>query len=310
MKLQYHGVIIMNDVKDIIIVGAGLAGLSALLYAKRAGYSVSVIEKDVYYGSQIAKTSVVDNYPGIPDIMGADLLDAFKKHAIYNKDDIISDQVTGFEYNDNLWSVFTKTSSYKARTIIYAAGAHHRNLNVPGEKEYTGKGVSYCATCDGAFFRDKNIAVCGGGNTAAQDVLYMTDIAKKIYLIHRRGSFRFSDKILDKIKQAGNVNIITNDTVKSINGDKTVSEIVLNSGKTIEVSGVFIAVGMNPDTAILKDMNILDDSGYIIADETCKTCLKGFFAAGDVRTKPLRQAVTAASDGAVCVESVTEYLKY
>lgn len=138
----------------------------------------------------------------------------------------------------------------------------------------------------------------------------MADIAKKVYLIHRRDSFRFSDKILEKIKQTGNVEIITGETVKCINGDKTVSGITLNSGKIIDVSGVFIAVGMNPDTQILKDMNILDNYGYIIADETCKTCLSGFFAAGDVRTKPLRQAVTAASDGAVSIESVNEYLKY
>ncbi len=300
----------MNDVKDIIIIGAGLAGLSALLYAKRAGYDVSVIEKDVYYGSQIAKTSIVDNYPGIPDVMGADLLDAFKKHAIYNKDDVISGQVTCFEYSDDIWKVFTKNDTYKAKTVIYAAGAGHRNLGVPGEKEYTGRGVSYCATCDGAFFRDKDIAVCGGGNTAAQDVIYMMDIARKIYLIHRRSTFRFSGRILDKIKSADNVEIITDDAVKCINGDNTVSGIELNSGKVIDVSGLFVAIGMNPDTEILSDMNILDENGYIIADETCKTCLKGFFAAGDVRTKPLRQAVTAASDGAVCIESVTEYLKF
>ena len=138
MKYQYHGVIIMNDVKDIIIIGAGLAGLSALIYAKKAGYNVSVIEKDVYFGSQIAETSVVDNYPGIPDIMGADLLDAFKKHAIYDKSDIISGEAIGFEFNDNLWNVITKTASYKTRTIIYAAGARHRKLNIPGEKEFIG----------------------------------------------------------------------------------------------------------------------------------------------------------------------------
>lgn len=295
---------------DIMIIGSGPAGLSAAIYAKRAGFAVLVAEK-VYYGTgQVAESSQVDNYLGFAGINGYELGSKFRGHAAGLGVEFKSMEAEFFEKAEDGWHVhFKNGEEIKARAVIYAAGARHRHLGIKGEEELSGKGVSYCATCDGAFFRQKDVMVVGGGDTAMDDALYLSDLCRKVYLVHRRKEFRGLAGTLEKIRQKDNIEIITEAKPKEIAGESKVSEVVLEDGRKMSVDGVFIAVGMEPQTEEIKEVVALDKNGYVIADETGKTSAAGFFVAGDVRTKMLRQVVTAVSDGANAATMAGEYIR-
>lgn len=295
---------------DIIIVGSGPAGMSAAVYGKRAGLSVLVIEK-VYYGTgQVAESSHVDNYLGIPGINGYELGEKFRSHAEGLGVEFKDGEVIRFEKAEDRWYVHLKNGeTLESKTVVYAAGAAHRHLGVPGEEELSGKGVSYCATCDGAFFKGKDVAVVGGGNTAMDDAIYLSDICNKVYLVHRRDVFRGDATTLTKLKETENIELVVPAKVQEIKGEQVVTELQLEDGRSLEVSGVFVAVGMQPATSMLQGVVLMDDNGYIIADETGKTSAAGFFAAGDVRTKELRQIITAVADGANAATSAERYIR-
>ncbi len=295
---------------DIIIVGSGPAGMSAAVYGKRAGLSVLVIEK-VYYGTgQVAESSHVDNYLGLPGINGYELGEKFRSHAEGLGVEFKDGEVIRFEKAADRWYVHLKNGeNLESKTVVYAAGAGHRHLGVPGEEEFSGKGVSYCATCDGAFFKGKDVAVVGGGNTAMDDAIYLSDICNKVYLVHRRDVFRGDTTTLMKLKETDNIELVVPAKVQEVKGEQAVTELHLEDGRSLEVSGVFVAVGMQPTTDLLQGIVLLDGNGYIIADETGKTSAAGFFAAGDVRTKELRQIITAVADGANAATSAEKYIR-
>lgn len=295
---------------DIIIVGSGPAGMSAAVYGKRAGLSVLVIEK-VYYGTgQVAESSHVDNYLGIPGINGYELGEKFRSHAESLDVEFKDGEVIRFEKAADRWYVHLKNGeTLESKTVVYAAGAAHRHLGVPGEEEFSGKGVSYCATCDGAFFKGKDVAVVGGGNTAMDDAIYLADICNKVYLVHRRDVFRGDVTTLTKLKETENIELVVPAKVQEVKGEQVVTALQLEDGRSLEVSGVFVAVGMQPATSMLQGIVLMDDNGYIIADETGKTSAAGFFAAGDVRTKELRQIITAVADGANAATSAERYIR-
>lgn len=295
---------------DIIIVGSGPAGMSAAVYGKRAGLSVLVIEK-VYYGTgQVAESSHVDNYLGIPGINGYELGGKFRSHAESLDVEFKDGEVIRFEKAADRWYVHLKNGeTLESKTVVYAAGAAHRHLGVLGEEELSGKGVSYCATCDGAFFKGKDVAVVGGGNTAMDDAIYLSDICNKVYLVHRRDVFRGDATTLMKLKETENIELVVPAKVQEVKGGQVVTALQLEDGRSLEVSGVFVAVGMQPATSMLQGIVLMDDNGYIIADETGKTSAAGFFAAGDVRTKELRQIITAVADGANAATSAERYIR-
>lgn len=295
---------------DVIIVGSGPAGMSAAVYGKRAGLSVLVIEK-VYYGTgQVAESSHVDNYLGLPGINGYELGEKFRSHAEGLGVEFKDGEVIRFEKAADRWYVHLKNGeNLESKTVVYAAGAGHRHLGVPGEEEFSGKGVSYCATCDGAFFKGKDVAVVGGGNTAMDDAIYLSDICNKVYLVHRRDVFRGDTTTLMKLKETDNIELVVPAKVQEVKGEQAVTELHLEDGRSLEVSGVFVAVGMQPATDLLQGIVLLDGNGYIIADETGKTSAAGFFAAGDVRTKELRQIITAVADGANAATSAEKYIR-
>lgn len=295
---------------DVLIIGGGPAGLSAAVYAKRANLDVLVAEK-VYYGTgQVAESNQVDNYLGFAGINGFDLGAKFREHAVSLGVEFKDGEAQNFSFENDIWKVTFKNGDVlETKTVIYAAGAIHRHLGVTGEAEFGGKGVSYCATCDGAFFKGKTTAVIGGGDTALDDALYLSDISEKVYLVHRRNAFRGSATTVEKLKAKENVEFVLEARPSQISGADRVSELALEDGRTLTVDGVFIAVGMIPMTDPVKDVVKLDPSGYIVADETGKTSADGFFAAGDVRTKTLRQVVTAVSDGANAATSAEQYIR-
>ncbi len=305
--------------RDLVIIGSGPAGLSAAVYAKRAKLDVVVIEKAGYSGGQIVSTEQVDNYLGLPETDGFTLGSKFREHADMLETEFIDAEVTKIEEiadteGKKVYKVMLdEGEAIETKTIIAATGASHRKLGAEGEKEFTGTGVSYCATCDGAFFKKKITAVVGGGDVALEDALYLSSLCEKVYIIHRRDEFRAAVNIQQKVKETSNIELLTFYEIKEIKGDKKVSSIKLVQNKTgeekeLEVSGVFVAVGMEPVTDIFKEHVELDKTGYIKAGEDCKTSTDGIFAAGDIRTKPLRQVVTAVADGATAVQSVERYL--
>ena len=296
---------------DTIIIGSGPAGLSASIYIKRANLNVLVIEKDYEGTGQIAESGKVDNYLGIPGISGYELGEKFREHALKAGVNFLEANVINIKnQKDNILRVELENGEYvEAKTIIYATGATHRRLNVLGEEKYLGRGVSYCAICDGAFYKNKVVAVIGGGDVALDDAVYLSEIAKKVYLIHRRKEFRGAESTLNLLKEKENVEILIDSEVDSILGDDKVTGILLKNKREIILDGIFSAIGMIPKTEILKEVIDLDEYGYVKADETGKTNLKGFFVAGDVRKKELRQIVTAVSDGANAATSAINYIR-
>ncbi len=296
---------------DVGIIGSGPAGLSAAIYAKRANLSAVVIEKEYEGTGQIAESGQVDNYLGLPGISGYDLGEQFREHAVKLGVSFLEQEVTEIKKEDSavFTIIFEDGSSVETKTVIYAAGATPRRANIPGEQEYSGKGVSYCAICDGSFYRGKKVAVLGGGDTALDDAVYLADLAEQVYVIHRRKEFRGAATTVEKLRKKENVTFVLEHQVKEITGAEKVNGVVLEDGTAIAVDGVFVAYGSVPHTNLVKELVILDAAGYVKAEETGETSLAGLYVAGDARTKKLRQVVTAVSDGANAATAVVEYLK-
>lgn len=294
---------------DLIIIGNGPAGLSAAIYGRRAGMKVLVIDKNPMSGGQILDTYEVDNYPGLPGLSGMELAGKFREHAEKLMAEFARDTVKEISDRDGHKIVTCEKEVYSASNVIIATGASHRKLGIPGEEELRGAGVSYCATCDGAFFRNRKTAVVGGGDVALEDAIYLSGICDKVYLVHRRNEFRGARILQDEIESKDNIEVIYDTVVNEIKGKDFVEEINISNKKTgetssITVDGVFMAVGILPNTTGITGLPETDESGYIKAGEDCVTSIAGIYAAGDVRTKNLRQIITAAADGANAVTSI------
>ncbi len=304
----------MNIQYDLAIIGSGPAGLTSAIYAQRALLKTIVIEKNPMSGGQILNTYEVDNYPGLPMINGFDLGVKMREHADKLGTEFLTASVKKVEKTENGFTVlFDGKEPVEAKTVIIATGAEHVTLGVSGEEELKGMGVSYCATCDGAFFRGKTVAVVGGGDVALEDAIFLARGCEKVYVIHRRDEFRGAKILQQQLLSLPNVEVVWDSVVEKIEGEGVVNNIKVRNVKTEEqselpVQGVFVAVGNRPDTEMVKDIVDRDEKGYIIGDETGTTSTAGLFVAGDVRTKALRQVVTAASDGANAVYSIEKYL--
>jgi thioredoxin reductase (NADPH) len=300
---------------DMIIIGAGPAGLSAAVYGMRAGLKLLVLEQNPMSGGQVLNTYEVDNYLGLPGINGFDLGMKFREHAKGLGAELKQAKVTAVTVDGAVKKVTAADGSiYEARTLVLAMGAEYARLQVAGEQELKGRGVSYCATCDGAFFKGSEVAVVGGGDVAAEDAVYLSRLCKKVHLIHRRDSLRAAKSLQDKLRACANVEFHWNETVSEILGKEAVEGVRLRSTvdekeAVLDVEGVFIAVGMHPAADMLGDVIKKDASGYVIASEDCVTNVPGIFAAGDIRTKSVRQIVTAVSDGACAVAAAEHYLR-
>ena len=303
----------MDKVHDLVIVGSGPAGLSAAIYAQRARLDAVVLEKEYISGGQVVNTSEVDNYPGLPGMSGYELGMKLRAHADALEARFEMAEVKDIIIEETQNIVRTDQGDYTARAVIIATGARHRKLRVPGERELAGMGVSYCATCDGAFFKGRTVAVIGGGDVAVGDALFLARGCEKVYVIHRRDELRAARSMQEKLLALSNVEIIWDTVVEEICGEDQVEALRLKNQKTgdirnLPIDGVFVAVGMDPNTDMVPASVDRDEKGYLVADENCVTNVKGIFAAGDVRTKTLRQILTAAADGANAVESVQQYL--
>ena len=299
---------------DIIIIGSGPAGLSAAIYAQRACLDTIVIEKNGISGGQVLNTWEVDNYPGFPGVTGFELTRQVRVHANNLGARVVEDEVVHVELSGNVKKVVCEEETYEARCVILASGAHHRTLEVPGEEELRGAGVSYCATCDGAFFRGRTVAVVGGGDAALEDAIFLARMCEKVYIVHRRDKLRGAKRLQERLQALENIEFVWNSETAAIEGNGQVEALRLRQTQTgeerrLDVDGVFIAVGIAPESELYAGQLELDEQGYIRADESGQTSVPGVFAAGDVRTKALRQILTAASDGANCVASAERYLQ-
>ncbi len=297
---------------DLIIIGSGPAGLSAAVYGKRAGLNLLVLERNPMSGGQVLNTYEVDNYLGMPGADGFDMGMQFRQHADKLGVEFCEALAISIEDKGDSKVVHTQEGALETKAVILAAGAVHANLGVPGETEFAGKGVSYCATCDGAFYRGRTVAVVGGGDVALEDAIYLSRTCEKVYLIHRRDALRGAMVLQEELKALQNVEILYSHTVEEIQGGDTVEGILLKNGKTkdtftLPVSGVFVAVGIRPGTELVRDLVACDEGGYVVADETGATDVPGIYVAGDVRKKPLRQIVTAVADGANAAVAAGEY---
>lgn len=303
-----------QGIYDLLITGAGPAGLGAAIYAVRAGLRTAVIDRSPVAGGQVLSTYEVDNYLGLYGLSGGDLSERFRSHADYLGVEFITADVKGIEDAAGHKTVRTDKGDFCAKAVILATGASHSKLGVPGEETFMGMGVSYCATCDGAFFRKRTVAVVGGGDVAAEDAIFLAGICQKVYLIHRRDRLRAAESLQRKLLSAENVEVLWDSEVREIVGSDVVEGVRVynnknNSQRTLEVHGVFVAVGIVPDTEMFRGLVDMDGKGYILADETCATSREGIFAAGDIRKKPMRQIITAVADGANAVNSVQEFLR-
>ena len=304
----------MSDIYDLAILGGGPAGITAAIYASRARLNTIWIDKNFVPGGQITATYEVDNYPGMPGISGMDLGEAFGEHARKLGLEPKREKILSLEnISGDIKTIHTKKNEYQARTIILAFGAEHRKLDIPGEDDLGGLGVSYCATCDGAFYKDRTAVVLGGGNAAAEDAVFLSGLCKKVYLVHRRDELRADKAIQEKVFGCENIEMVWENIPLEILGQDEVTGIKIRNVKTgeereLDTDGVFIAVGIVPNTTFVEDQLELDENGYICAGEEGITSAAGVFAAGDIRTKALRQVVTAVSDGANAVASVQKYL--
>lgn len=322
---------------DIIIVGAGTAGLSAAIYALRAGKSVLVLERE-NYGGQIVSTPEVENYPGIKKISGFEFATGLYEQAVElgmeikyakvtslrektketeNKKEIESEidcdlEAASQEDKKKIFDVETSEGSFSGNSLILATGVTKRSLNIDREKEFIGKGLSYCATCDGAFFKGKDVAVVGGGNSALEEAFFLSNYCRKVYIIHRREELRGEARRWNLLKEKENVSFVLNCEVKELQGENCIEKILLWDKKeqkeqALSVEGVFVAIGQVPDNEVFQDVLELDEQGYLLAGEDCHTSARGIFAAGDCRSKKIRQLTTAAADGAVAALAACEY---
>lgn len=298
---------------DVVIIGSGPAGLGAAIYGARAGLQIAVLDKSPISGGQVLTTYEVDNYLGLPGVSGAELSDKFRQHADALQVPFITEEVRDIRIEKEAAYVITAKETYETKTVILATGAHHAKLGVKGEEELSGMGVSYCATCDGAFFKNRTVAVIGGGDVAVEDAIYLAGICKKVYLVHRRDTLRAAKSLQEKMAALDNVVFCKDTIVTEIAGEDCVEKIYLQNVKTEEktqlpADGVFIAVGVNPETELVKELAEMDGKGYVIAGENCQTSCERIFVAGDIRKKPLRQIITAVADGANAIAGVQNYL--
>ncbi len=294
---------------DIIIIGAGPSGMSAALYALRANKKVLLLEKECF-GGQIINASNIENYPALPNVSGYDfatnLYNQIKSLGVILKYEEV------LEVTDKK-EVITTKDTYKGKNIIIATGLKKRKLNLENEDKLLGRGISYCATCDGNFYKNKNVAVIGGGNTALEDALYLSNIASKVYLIHRRDNFRGEKKLISEVKEKNNIELILNSNITKIIGEDNLNSIEITDNRNniskLEIDGLFIAIGNIPDNNRFKNIIDLDENGYIIANANLKTKTDNIYVAGDTRVKTLRQLVTATSDGAIAVTEITKEME-
>ena len=298
---------------DMLIIGSGPAGMGAAIYGVRAGLSLAVLDRSPISGGQVLTTYEVDNYLGLPQISGGEISQKFREHADSLGVNFVTANVTSIEDKKDCKIVHTEEGDYEAKTLLLATGATHAMLGVKGEMQLTGMGVSYCATCDGAFFRKRTVAVVGGGDVAVEDAIFLAGLCSKVYLIHRRDSLRAADSLQKKLMSMENVEILWNCEVKEIQGEDMVEKILVyhnqdDSQSVLEVNGAFIAVGIQPNTELYQGLVEMDERGYVLADESCKTSADGIYAAGDIRKKALRQIITAVADGANAVTSAQNYL--
>ena len=297
---------------DIIVIGGGPAGYTAALYAARAGFRTLVVEK-LFAGGQMTQTQQIDNYPGFPEgidgiMLGMQMAEGARRFGV----ETVNEEVISVTLDRPVKTVTTTENSYEAPAVIIATGADHKHLGIDRESELTGKGVAYCAACDGMFYRNKVVAVVGGGNSAAADAAVLARVAKKVYLIHRRDSLRADRVYHQPLQDTENLEFIWNTQVTALEGAQRLEAIAVtdNSGnaRRLEVDGLFVSVGRTPVTALFQQQLMLDEGGYIVADESTRTNLPGVFAVGDVRTKAVRQIVTATADGAVAAHHAEHYL--
>lgn len=301
----------MEKIWDTLIVGGGTAGLSAAVYAARAGLSVCVLEKELA-GGQILNSPEVANYPAMKTISGFEFVMQLQDQAQSFGAQMENGTIASCDLSGEIKTIHLSKQSILAKTVILAPGAAHRKLGVPGEDTFSGRGVSYCATCDGNFFRGKEVCVVGGGETAFEDAQYLAGICAKVYLIHRRNTFRAAHLAVERLKAMPNVEFVAEASVECIGGETRVEHVAVTQRgvqRVIPVSAVFVAVGMQPENAMFAPWAELDESGYFDSGEDCHTKTPGVFVAGDARRKPLRQLVTAASDGAVAGSAAIHYLR-
>ncbi len=297
---------------DVAIIGGGPAALGAALYVLRAGLNCTIFEKK-FIGGQAATTYEIDNYLGFTDSpSGSNLTEKMQEHVTKLGASFKYSAVKELSLEGDVKKIITAKKEFEAKSVILAMGATPALLNIPGENEFSGKGVSYCATCDGMFFKDKTVSVAGGGNTAVEDAIYLAPIAKKVYIIHRRDTFRASPILVERLRKFENVEFIMEANVINVSGDDKVTEIKVkkNSGEEISIAtdALFVAVGTKSASELVYDKVACDEKGFIITDETMKTNIDGVFAAGDIRVKPLRQVITAVSDGAVAGEEASKFV--
>ena len=294
---------------DIIIVGAGPAGLSSGIYASRLGAKTLILEK-LNPGGQITLSSEIENYPGVCEPKsGIEFMACWPEQAKRFGAEIKSEEVTKIIPNEKKYKIKTHNNEYEAKAIIVATGATPKRAGFEGEEEFIGRGVSYCAVCDGFFYKDKIVAVVGGGDTALEEALYLSNIAKKVYLIHRRDKFRAAPHTQKKVFNTPNIEIIFNETVKKVFGKEFVEGIILSSGKELRVDGVFVFVGMKVNNELVKDLVELNEWGEVKVNLNMETSRKGLYAAGDIRENSVKQVVAAAGDGAVAAINATKYIE-
>ncbi|MBE7048877.1 MAG: FAD-dependent oxidoreductase [Ruminococcaceae bacterium] len=302
----------MENTYDIIVIGGGPAGLTAALYARRAGKSVLVLEKNTF-GGQIAWSPKVENYPGFSSISGLELSDKLTEQVLSHGAELELEEVVSAQKKDNLFSVATDFgNTITAKALITAVGAAPKKLGLPNEEQLIGAGISFCAVCDGEFFRDKIVAVNGGGNTALQEALYLADLCKKVYLIHRRNQFRGDESLVVALKNRSNVELVLSATISALMGEQRLTAITVTKTegqeKNLSVDGLFVAIGHAPENGPFADLITLDESGYADSDENCHTKTEGLFVAGDCRKKSLRQLSTAIADGASAALAACHYI--
>ena len=283
----------MRVLYDLVIVGGGAAGLTAALYASRSGLDCIVLDPSSPEGSSIALTDAVENYTGFSDIAGFDLIQHFYSHAKSFGANFVRQSLVGIRKNYDGFILECSDSEVKTKSVILCMGATHKKLGIDGENKFEGRGVSYCAVCDGYFFKDKTVAVIGGGNTAVTEATYLSHICKRVFLIYRGDALKADRVLVQKLEKSGNVKILYNTNVVKIDGDEKVKSVTLDNEKILKTEG-FVKT---------------DDNGYVIADETCQTSVSGIFVAGDIRTKNLRQIITACCDGANSVYGINKFLK-
>lgn len=290
---------------DIIIIGAGPAGMTSAIYAKRAGYNPLVLEKNTY-GGQIINSSEVANYPGIKKIDGYTFATKIYEQLKELEIEIKHEEVINIKKIDKTINVITNKNEYECKSVIIATGLTKRKLNIENEEKLIGKGISYCATCDGAFFKENDVAVVGGGNTALEDAIFLSNYCKHVYLINRTENFKAEKSLLDSFKQKNNTEIITSANIKKLVGKEKLEKIELDNGKILNISGLFIAIGQIPNC----NFDIIEkENGFIKSNEECTTNIPGIFVAGDIRNKSVRQIVTAVSDGAVAAINAVKYIE-